>query len=325
MLLESLEKLGSQINTVDRTVIEEAFTGYQAKGLSEYDASIAALTEYHKNLLGEVNELRKEAAVPPLRYLPPRLGKAYDYDGLMLGREPTEIEMMLGLKDIAADLETEKQRVIKILQKFRLELIAQAAEMLDGLDAATAHTLTLTPDSKTRKEIAKAIKAAFATGRTQVDRELAAQDAVKSLQFKDERDNEALDFLDELTDGLISKLINAIQTRAVNEYLTLKLLLDYSVEKLKELLLGHSEKFIDQIASSVVNAAIQSGREAEAEAQSDRWNRVIYSAVLDNGTCEPCADADGMEASDPADLPAAPNPDCLGGANCRCFHIYINA
>jgi HK97 family phage portal protein len=262
-------------------------------------------------------------------HLPSLEKKTFDFEGLTLRREPTDIEKLLGLKTIVADLESEKSRLIKILAKFRLSLIDQAAEKLDELTPETAYTLTLVPDTKIRKDIAKAIRSAFSTGRAQVIRELNNQNAGKNggdkYITKDERDDDALEFLDELVDGSISKIINEISQRAVNEYLTLKLLLDYTVQKLRELLLGQSEKFIERIAGSAANAAIQSGRSAEAENQKDKWDRVIYSAVLDANTCGPCEEADGEEASDPADLPAAPNPECEGRDNCRCFHVFVAA
>lgn len=255
--------------------------------------------------------------------------KTFEFEGLTLGREPTDLEKLLDLKSIVSDLDSEREKLIKIFSRFRKALIDEACEKLDQLAPETAHTLALVPDPKIRKEISKAIKAAFATGRAQVARELLAQDAGKSSTpaafTKDERDDEALKFLDELTDGAISKIINEISTRAINEYLTLKLLLDYTIAKLKEILFGQSEKYIDQIAGAAANAAIQSGRSVEAENQSDVWVRVIYSAVLDANTCSPCADADGEEADDEADLPAAPNPDCEGRDKCRCFHVFVTA
>jgi hypothetical protein len=92
---------------------------------------------------------------------------------------------------------------------------------------------------------------------------------------------------------------------------------------LRGMLLDQSEKFIKQLAESSINAATMSGRADEANARKDEWDRVMYSAILDNNTCGPCEEADGMEADDPAELPDAPNPDCEGGINCRCFHVYI--
>lgn len=323
--MEPDEKAGNDYYVQPQTLIAISPERRAEEATTEPEPPPALLPPGNPPSDDEDNEEDDEKA----SHLPSLEKKTFEYEGLTLRREPTEIEKLLDLKSIVEDLETEKARVIKILKRFRLELIDQSCEKLDKLTPETAHTLALVPDAKTRKELSKAIRSAFATGREQVTRELRAQDTEKSgsadFETKDERDDDALEFLDELTDGAISRMINEIATRAVNEYLTLKMLLDYTVGKLRELLLGHSEKFIDQIAGSSTNAAIQSGRSAEGEAQSENWVKVIYSAILDANTCGPCADADGQEADDEADLPDAPNPDCEGSDRCRCFHVFVTA
>jgi hypothetical protein len=44
--------------------------------------------------------------------------------------------------------------------------------------------------------------------------------------------------------------------------------------------------------------------------------------VLDNNTCQPCGEADGISGQLDG-IPPAPNPDCEGGASCRCVHIPV--
>jgi hypothetical protein len=136
-------------------------------------------------------------------------------------------------------------------------------------------------------------------------------------------DETDLEYIEDLSDGLVSRMINEIQTRAINQYLALKLLGNYTKEWLREVLLEQSEKFTKQLSEASVNAAIQSGRADEAQERKGEWDRVQYSAILDANTCGPCEEADGMEAESADDLPPAPNPDCEGGPNCRCFHVYI--
>jgi len=249
--------------------------------------------------------------------------KTFEIDGITLGREPRGAEVFIDFKKIVGDYESEKEKCIKVLSKFRVELIDQAVSTLDKLTTETAHTLTLTPNPKRRKEIANALKSAYQTGRGQIVAEITAQQNSKGNQFIEfqKAEGDYLDYLDELTDGLISRIINEITARAVNEYLSLKLLNDYLAEKLSETLLAQAEKYIDKMAGSVVNAAINTGRDDEIKANIDQISETEYSAILDKNTCGPCEEADGMTAADPEDLPAAPNPDCAGGENCRCFHI----
>lgn len=262
---------------------------------------------------------------------PEKKKKTYDLDGLILGREPRGVETVIDLKKIVSDYATEKERVIKTLTNFRLELIEQAVTKLDNLTAETAHTLTLVPDPKRRKEIFKALKSAYETGRHQIIEEIRAQNAEKSISnghidVKADNDEEKwLEYLDELTDGLVSRIINEITSRAVNQYLALKLLVDYTVEKLREALFEQSDKFIDGIAGSSANAALSSGRDDEIAEQTANGEiqYTEYSAILDANTCGPCEDADGQTADDPLDLPAAPNPECEGQDRCRCMHIGV--
>lgn len=251
--------------------------------------------------------------------------KTYDYDGLTLGREPSAVEEIIGLKAIAGDLEAEKTRLAAALLVYRDKLVEQAAEKIDRLDTDTVYQLTLVPVPKARKQLERVVKSSFETGRRQVARELAAQLTGKA-EFKDkdlESDDDFEDFLDTIIDVMVSKLINEVQSRAINIFVTLKLLVDYTVERLTELLTGQSDAFVEQTASSAANAAIQAGRSREAQERSGEWAKVIYSAVLDRNTCGPCGDADGMESTDEADLPDAPNPACEGGWLCRCFHVFV--
>lgn len=251
--------------------------------------------------------------------------KTFEIDGITLGREPRGAEVFIDFKKIVGDYESEKEKCIKVLSKFRVELIDQAVSTLDKLTTETAHTLTLTPNPKRRKEIANALKSAYQTGREQIVAEITAQQNSKGSLFIEfqKAESDYLDYLDELTDGLISRIINEITARAVNEYLSLKLLNDYLAEKLSETLLAQAEKYIDKMAGSVVNAAINTGREDELRANVDQVEFYQYSALLDKNTCSPCADADGLEAANIDDLPSAPNPDCDGGENCRCLIVGV--
>jgi HK97 family phage portal protein len=254
--------------------------------------------------------------------------KTFDHDGLTLGREPRGVELVIDLKKIVADYDSERTRIAGILSRFRAKLIDQAADSLDSLDPKTAHTLTLTPDPKIRKELYKALESAYKAGRSQIIAEIAAQEKAKGLNLSPETKSDIEDYLkwlDELTDGLISRVINEITTRAVNQYLMLKLLNDYVVEKLRQALLDQSEKFIDGVSGSTVNAAISQGRDDEIKDQGDNVEYTEYSAILDQNTCGPCGDADGLTEKDPLDLPAAPNPECEGGDRCRCIHVAVIA
>jgi len=83
-----------------------------------------------------------------------------------------------------------------------------------------------------------------------------------------------------------------------------------------------SDSLSTKAATGTAAGAFTNGRDAEAQDYDikDTW----YSAIMDNGTCETCAAADGQKVIN--NEPAAPNPDCestASGTNyCRCIWIY---
>lgn len=71
MLINCLKQLGKQVDSTDRAELEELFTQHSSKGLSEYDASIAALTDFHKGLFDTVNEMRVQVGLEAAPYTAP--------------------------------------------------------------------------------------------------------------------------------------------------------------------------------------------------------------------------------------------------------------
>src|SRR5262249_12284116 len=71
MLLDCLKKAGKSISATDRAALEDAFNEHQGKGLSEYEAGVAALTDFHKGLFDEVNDLRTRARLRAVEYQAP--------------------------------------------------------------------------------------------------------------------------------------------------------------------------------------------------------------------------------------------------------------
>jgi hypothetical protein len=86
-----------------------------------------------------------------------------------------------------------------------------------------------------------------------------------------------------------------------------------------------SVSYIDRTATGLANKTLAIGRADEADDRRDDWERVEYSAILDQNVCGPCAAEDGQEAANETDLQPAPNPECEGGDWCRCFHVFVTA
>ncbi|HZS43913.1 MAG TPA: hypothetical protein VFC63_02320 [Blastocatellia bacterium] len=50
--------------------------------------------------------------------------------------------------------------------------------------------------------------------------------------------------------------------------------------------------------------------------------RVVYSAVMDEDTCQACRSQESHKSEDVNRLMPVPNPRCTSLVGCRCFHIY---
>jgi len=50
--------------------------------------------------------------------------------------------------------------------------------------------------------------------------------------------------------------------------------------------------------------------------------RIVYSAIMDDETCQACRAQEGHSSSDENRLMPIPNPRCTSLMGCRCFHIY---
>ncbi len=134
--------------------------------------------------------------------------KSVEYNGMILGRAPRGVELVINLKSLVDDFENEKQKCAAILSKFRDELITEAAIGIDKLSVETVYQLTLAPNAKTRKQIEKVLQSAYKRGRMQIVEELNAQksDVAKSadnmqnfMQTKDLLDDEEISQLTDLT------------------------------------------------------------------------------------------------------------------------------
>jgi hypothetical protein len=70
-----------------------------------------------------------------------------------------------------------------------------------------------------------------------------------------------------------------------------------------------------------VGQAYADGR-SDAILSSEYVEKTVYSALLDSRVCEACALADGEE-NPPGEGTPCPNPDCHGGAACRCVRVPV--
>lgn len=283
--------------------------------------------------------------------------KTVDFDGLTLGREPQGVELVIDLKGMARDYDTGREDVAKVLLSLRSDLIKQSVTAIEKIRPENVHELALVPPDKAYARVKKVTERLFATGQRQVADDLRRQQGkgkwvsatseldagfinaelngtlldlestseLGSIEVKKTR-AEWQALIDRIVERTISRVINEIQTRAINFFVARGLLDendDAIIAELRAALEDQSTKTFDRMAQETANVSIGTGRDAELEERKDEIELFEYSAILDNNTCGTCSDADGMQAADADDLPEAPNPDCDGNAACRCFRVGI--
>lgn len=251
--------------------------------------------------------------------------KTVEYDGMVLWREPTDIEKSINLKAIQDAFDDGQKDLEDQLLDLRLKLIDDAIAGLISLSPADYHTLVLSASETATSALRDKLQDIYDRGRELVIEELTAQGASDLGEIGDP-DEEDATMLDDLSDITVSRVINDVQARAIGAAAGLALtgIVASALEsELQEELDEGSTSYISAAAAEVDHAALGLGRAAEAADREDIIQEVYYSAVLDSSCCDNCAAVDGETGATPDDIPPAPNPDCEGGARCRCVHVYV--
>lgn len=247
--------------------------------------------------------------------------KSVEWEGLQLSREPTEAEKLC-LKSISFAQDAGKASVLPILLNARSALIDDAIEAIKKLKPATYHKLILTVPDQYQEQLRVEVSSIFMRGKKLVDQELSRGKSVKQSDPTDEDDSE-LDDLADLTSSRVANDVQARITAATARFALLGLTGKALWDAVRSEIDSGSVAYVERASTGVANKALSFGRAREAEDRSDEWDRVEYSAILDQNVCEPCAADDGQTSTNVDDLTPAPNPDCAGGDWCRCFWVFI--
>jgi hypothetical protein len=242
--------------------------------------------------------------------------KSFEWEGLKLSREPKEHEK-IAVKGIHNAQESAKESIGKILLGLRKDLIVDGLKAIKKLKPATYHELTLQASKESREELRERLVKVHRQGRMLVAAELGRKEAVPEEGFND------LDLLTDLTD---SRVANDVQSRIIDAAARHSLLGKTGkdlIDAVQNEITAGSVTYIDRASRGLANKVINIGRSDEAERRSDDWDRVEYSALLDQNVCDPCAGEDGKTASNEDDLEPVPNSSCAGSDLCRCFWVYI--
>lgn len=251
--------------------------------------------------------------------------KTFEFNGLTLSREPTELEKPI-LKAIADSYDSGKDALTRIILDIKRDLVNQAVDSIKKRSDSDVFTLTLTPPKNAYKQVAKIIMLAVQMGGDQI-----SEDADRAKNWKGGgwlTKSIVDDLIRRLVELTVSRIINEVQTAAINIFTALGVLgldADEIEQRMREELDDRSDKPFEAYARQAINEAVNAGRREEMDARSDEIEKYVYSAILDQNTCSPCEGWDGEEASSQDQLPETPNEECEGMSNCRCFIIAVFA
>lgn len=246
-----------------------------------------------------------------------------EFDGIPLLREPTELEALV-IKQIDAAMRDGAQSLNGTLLEFRRDFIFEALEELEFLDPADYHALTVNPTDDQRETIYKQLAALFNRGATLIVEELNQQGGEISEEEITDPDEDQEQGLEDLAAVTTSKVANEVQARVINSAISAVTLGRELVPSVLQDMADGSTAYVSRAANEGTNSSLAAGRKAQIETLYNKIGTVIYSAVLDKNTCGPCEEADGSTGPLESLWPV-PNPNCKGGAQCRCIHIAVLA
>ena len=250
-------------------------------------------------------------------------------------RELTDVERRFGdVPAVERGYDAAEQAVADaarpVLRSIIARLVADAAPLLAARDVAGLARLRASGIDRLATALRKAAHKGMDAGRAQVRENAAAQGvrlARKPTKRVPTRKDPAMvpEWLDARSDA-IAESVAAQQAAAVAALLQRRAItsdLDITPDDIDALWAG-GEKALIGTATSLGRESYGLGRlvELDALAASGEVDYCVYTAILDESTCEVCEAADGNELP-PEDIDAAPNDECLGGERCRCFVIAV--
>lgn len=259
-------------------------------------------------------------------------------------RAPVGPEVYLDLAELAGAFDSAKTAVRDATAVTRAKLVdelarrAQTAADAGKLDAFSAGKPPMVDALSV--EIRAVFVAAYETGRQQVRGELDRQRRgvpVESIAERDAQDapvNVPLSMAEEpLTPQTSMDELETLAQQAARRMATETLLaaaaaatrtrtVPLTPEALREAIARESDAAAMRVGAMVTDL-LRDGRADEGRSQYQDIEQAWYSAILDNALCPVCAAMDGRETTDIDEAAAwTPNPECEGGARCRCLTVY---
>lgn len=248
-----------------------------------------------------------------------------------------EFEKCLNLREIDGRLDKAKEQLIdkiKDVQKDQVERLARDV----AANPATAKTKKV---GLLASQIKGELLDIYRYGRSQVKAEFASQ-RKSPIRLVEERataktlrkaklnpirtPEEAQAFIESKASLVATQMARRYETTAMFAELDAQKLgldrvatISFITDRLTEL----TDKEAQIAANYSVIEAFGIGRNVEAETSRDEIKTSYYSAILDTNVCEVCAPLDGIEHEFGDPDFETPNPNCLGGSQCRCLTVHV--
>lgn len=222
---------------------------------------------------------------------------------------------------IIASLDTVQKRQVNTLAKLAKSFVEkQDLERIPDVDVPY------------RKEFADAVFEVlvelYQEGQKEVEKELRLQDNL--IVFGEPIDagnsKDVVAFLRHRASALANLLADKLKSLFVWETLAQAKTGTFDEPAFRESLGGLSSREAKKVAGGTVSEALNFGRETKAAKMRDRVKSVEFSALLDDGTCPPCNEADGKileYGSAEMERYRPPYRLCEGKGNCRCVLVFI--
>lgn len=236
--------------------------------------------------------------------------KAYEWEGVELGRAPNEWEAkQLGVVMAAQD--AARGSFTETLRPIRARLVESGLQALGSLtDPREGLSLLLTLDEES--ELRKAIQSAYQAGR----------DTARVIEKAQQKD--FIEVMSRVWRSIGTALASRVTGRLMDEYargLLRGLKPAEAVEAVRVEMEAETAAYVEELASGAAYESVGNGRFDELTALAQPGDRFIYSAILDKKTCVKCKADDLKEAERPDQLPHAPNRECKGRWRCRCMIV----
>lgn len=277
----------------------------------------------------DIADVKFPSMIGAMPSAPRRRKKPTHYRGVTLGRQPTDFEAhVLSLSEIPHKFDAEVSAAVETLAEMRLSNLGSTPtrEMMAILLSAQNYMARYGAFEMRRECARQGLH--LTIGDAETDVELSDEDHSLCLTAAET----AVKALSSEWDSIVSAA--SLSARRARKTFTREMVQEKAVISLKSQVRGllnmafslgrrAQMRYIALHAEPMNVISLRTVDEDEAEELVDY---VIQTAVMDQHTCEPCADADGLTFEYDDDEMLEHQPPyylCDGGDRCRCVQVYV--